>query len=194
MKSFSLFWGNPMNANKTWPLLLALACVASMSLAGCSRKTALEKGTEMATAKLDMATGIGDALQAKGAAAGESVAGGIGTVIKGAERGVMKSGRTIDEDKTVAAAGLKITRVQDVPDGAAAHGFDAYIVSDAAAKGTLRVLVFDALNREIGRTTIPIDRKAEEARYETVSLDAQVDRSAIRKIGFVFKPNLAQAQ
>jgi len=55
-----------MNANTSWQSTFLGACLAMAALTACSSKTAQEKGAEMATMKLDMATGIGDALQAKG--------------------------------------------------------------------------------------------------------------------------------
>jgi hypothetical protein len=179
-----------VNTIKIWQLTLIGACVALAALSACSSKTAVEKGEELATTKLDMATGVGNALQAKGAEAGESVVGGVGTVIRGMERGVMKSGRSIVLDPALVAAGLKVTKVQDaaVDESDKPHGLDAYVVSASAVSGTLRVLMFDAMDNEIGRASVKIDRNADEAKYETLPLDPQVDQSAIRKVAFVFKP------
>jgi hypothetical protein len=178
-----------VNAKNIRQPFLAAACLVLMALSACSQKTAQEKGVELATVKLDMATGVGDALQAKGSQAGEAVAGGVGTVIRGVERGVLKSGRTVVADPTLAAAGLKITKVQDTTAGNdKAHGLDAYVIAESPASGTLRVLVLDAMDKEIGRANVRIVRSADEAKYETVPFDPQVDLSAVRKVAFVFKP------
>lgn len=177
-----------MNTNKIGQRMLVGACI--LCLAACSSKTAQEKGAEMATTKLDMATGIGDTLQAKGGQAGESVLGGIGALAKGMERGWMKSGRSIVVDPTLAAAGLTVTKIQDADAGGAreAHGLSAYVVSTLPVKGTLRVLVFDAMNQEIGRTSVQLDRGADEAKYEILALDAEIKQFEIRKVAFAFKP------
>lgn len=167
--------------------------LALAALTACSSRTAQEKGQEMATMKLDMATGIGDALQAKGAAAGESVASGAGEVIRGVERGLMRSGRTIVVDPTLASAGLNVTTVNDiVADRAGVPlGLSAYVVSSASVKGVLHARMFDALNNEIGRVSLHIDRAPDEAKYEALLLDPLVKRSDIRKIAFAFKPGAA---
>ncbi|QJE01041.1 hypothetical protein HH212_14205 [Massilia forsythiae] len=177
-----------LSKKRPLPVLLS-ACLVCAVITACSAKTAEEKGAAMAGEKLDMATGIGNTLQQKGSRAGESIAGGVGVLIKGMEKGVMKSGRAIVVEPTLAMAGLKITRVQDSVDaqGAQPHSLDAYLVSDADVDGILQVSMFDALDREIGRASVRIARHANEAKYETVPLDVQVDRSAIRKLAFAFK-------
>lgn len=179
-----------MNANQSWQPTLIGVCLALAALAACSSRTVQEKGTDMATEKLDFATGIGNALQATGTEAGESVIGGAGHVVRGVERGPMRSGRGIVVDPTLATAGLDVTTVNDlVGDRAGVPlGLSAYVVSSAAAKGVLHVQMFDALNNEIGRTSVHIDRAADDAKYEALLLDPLVKRSSIRKIAFAFKP------
>lgn len=179
-----------MNANTSWQSTLIGVCLTLAALSACSSRTAQEKGQEMATMKLDMATGIGDALQAKGAAAGESVASGAGDVIRGVERGLMRSGRAIVVDPTLAKAGLNVTTVNDMAAdrGDVPLGLSAYVVSSASAKGVLHAQLFDALNNEIGRSSVRIARTAEEAKYEALPLDPLVRHADIRRIAFVFKP------
>lgn len=182
-----------MNANPSWQSTLIGVCLTLAALTACSSRTAQEKGTDMATERLDFATGIGNALQAKGAQAGESVVSGTGNLVRGVERGLMRSGRAIVVDPTLARAGLNVTAVNDlVGDRAGVPlGLSAYVVSSASAKGVLRAQMFDALNSEIGRTSVTIDRAADQAKYEALLLDPLVKRSAIRKIAFAFKPEAA---
>jgi hypothetical protein len=163
--------------------------IALVAISACSQKTAAEKGAELAGDKVDMVKGVGDAFTAKGGSAGEAVALGIGTVFKGIEKGVVKSGRTISVDASVDQAGLKITNVQDAKPGGDGtdHGLDVYIVANKDASGKLRVLLFDATDREIGRTSVAVSRTADEGKYQTVSLDPQVKLAAISKVTFTFK-------
>ena len=163
---------------------ILVPCVLLLALCACSRQSAQEKGTALATDKLDLVTGIGNALETKGAAAGESITGGVGTVIRGVERGVMKSDRAIVADPTLAAAGLRVTSIQ----GDAEHGLEAYVISDSDANGTLRVLAYDVMGREIGRASLRIKRGADEARCEGLPFDGAVRLGDVRKVAFVFKP------
>jgi hypothetical protein len=177
------------------PKFLQGALLAScLALVACSRQTAEEKGKAMATEKIDIVTGVGRALEEKGAKAGESVAGGVGTVLNGVKRGVLKSGRTITLDPSVTTAGIKITKVQDAgrKAGEQVHALEAYVVADAAVAGTLRVTMFDAMDSEIGRISTRLIRASEEGKYEKLALSSQIDMSSISKVVFVFNPDSAE--
>lgn len=177
-----------MNTSSASLRLAACLIGIALALSACSRQTAQEKGTEMATEKLDIAIGVGDALQTKGAAAGESVAAGVGTVIKGLERGVLKSGREIVADKSLQAAGLSITRVQEAaPGDKPTHGFDAYVIASAPAAGTLRMLAFDALGKEIGRASVKVELGADASSYLSFPLAPQVSLGLVSKVAFAFQ-------
>ncbi len=183
-----------MTAKHTRTLCLLAALLGAGGLVACSNKTAEEKGTEMATEKLDTATGIGKALEEKGTAAGESVVTGLGKVMKGMEKGVNKSGRAIVADPSVDKASLKITTVNDAPVTAKhKHGIDVYVLAEAPANGKLRVLAYDVMDKEIGRASVQLAREADEAKYQHIELDEQVNLSAISKLVFDFKPSAVLA-
>lgn len=170
-------------------LCIAAGVVTLAALGGCDSKTAEEKGAAMATEKIDMAKGVGDALQAKGGQATEAVTTGLGSVVNGFEKGVQKSGRKIVSDDTVAKAGLKITRALD-----AAGGLDLYVVAEADAIGKMRVLAYDVLDNEIGRATVALVRSADEGKYVRVPMDEQVVLSSISRLAVSFKPGDALAK
>lgn len=160
-------------------------------LSGCDKRTAEEKGADMAGEKLDVATGIGNALGKKGEAAGEAVASGVGKVFSGVDVGINKSsGRKISADESLAKAGLKITKVQDsVPtETDKGQGLEVYVVADAAAKGKLKVIAFDVLDNEIARTSVDLVRDADQGEFQKVKLDERVMLSAISKVAVSFKP------
>ena len=168
---------------------LLVCCAFALGVSACSRKSAEEKGVEMATEKLDMAKGIGSALEQKGSDAAESITTGVGNVVKGIGKGVEKSGRTIAVKDSIARAGLKITKVQDAStptDGTAVHGLEAYVISDADARGKLRVIAYDILDKEIGRAKIDLVSSADDAKYVPIPLDAQVKIDSIVKVEFDF--------
>lgn len=179
-----------MKAHRFHTLCLAASLIAAGSLTGCDNRSAEQKGADLATGKIDMAKGIGDALEKKGGAAGEAVVTGLGSVVKGMEKGVNKSGRSIESDDSVTKAGLKVTRVQDAPRDTEGkkQGLDLYVVADADARGKLRVLMFDVMGNEIARSTADIVRSADEAKYHRIELDELVSMSAISKLTISFKP------
>lgn len=170
------------------------ALLALGLLAGCDDRTAEQKGKDMASEKLDVAAGVGNALEEKGGKVGESVITGLGNMVKGMEKGVNKSGRQIVSDESVTKAGLQITKVQDsAPDEKAGPGIDVYILSQADAEGKLRVIIYDVADKEIGRTSVQLSRKADEGKYQRIDVDAQLDRTAISKLAFEFKPSAVLA-
>lgn len=176
-----------MNREHISHLCLGLGLLAA--LAACDDRTAEEKGAAMASEKIGMAQGIGDALEAKGGKASEALTTGIGSVFKGIEKGVDKSGRSIAVDDTLAQAGLKITTVQNAlaDDKHTTHGLDLYVVADANVRGKLRVLAFDSLDREIGRANVELVRAADEANYLRVPMGEQVSLSSISKVTVSFR-------
>ncbi len=175
---------------------LLVCCAFALGVSACSRKSAEEKGVEMATEKLDMAKGIGSALEQKGSDAAESITTGVGNVVKGIGKGVEKSGRTIAVKDSIARAGLKITKVQDASpatDGTTVHGLEAYVISDADARGKLRVIAYDVLDKEIGRAKVDLVTGLDDARYVSIPFDAQVKLDSVAKVEFDFVADSAAA-
>jgi hypothetical protein len=166
------------------------ACLLLCAICACTPKSAQEKGVQMAGEKIDMVTGIGDALTNKGGKAAESIATGVGTVVEGAERGAMRVGRKVSVAPTLAAAGLTVTKVQDSADTGAdsLHGLQAYVVAKAAVAGTLRMFAYDVLSREIGRSSVPLTLASDDARYVGLPLDRQVKLRGIVRVEFTFIP------
>lgn len=165
------------------------ACLLAAVLCACSSKSAEEKGADMAGEKIDMVTGIGNALTDKGGKAAESIASGVGTVVKGVERGALKVGRKLNVDASLARAGLSVTRVQDTAtSGDDKHGMLAYVVASAKVQGNLRMLAYDALGREIGRASVPVSFGGDDAAYVGLSLDQHVVLSDVVAVRFGFAP------
>lgn len=177
-------------------LSILLGSTLILMMSACSQKTAEEKGKELATEKIDMAKGIGVALQEKGGAAAESVAGGVGNVFKGLEKGFVQSGKKIVIDPSIESAGLQITRIQESSHGedGKTHGLDAYILSKTPTKGKLRVIVYDIQEKEIGRTSIEVNRQAEEGNYHSIPLDKKIHLNAISSVAFDYKSIIETAK
>jgi hypothetical protein len=190
------FTGSLVMLSSTRLLLITLAAAVTLTTAACSRKSAEEKGAELASEKIDMAKGIGGVLEEKGSAAAESLTTGMGNVVKGVGKGMEKSGRVIAAKPSVEQAGLKVTKLQDATLNAEAtvHGLEAYIVANADAHGKLRVIAYDLLDNEIGRTRIDLVRTADEGKYVSIPLDAQVNLASIAKVEFDFLPDAPSAK
>ena len=158
-------------------------------LCACSRQSAEVRGMAMATDKIDIAKGVGEAMQRKGEAAGEAVLTGMGQVFNGPARGTAKSGREIVLEPTMHTAGLSVSAVQEPPADAEAprNALNAYVIATAAARGQLRAHAYDASGKEIGRASVYLSRQADEARYVLVPFDEQVHLEQIKKITFQFK-------
>lgn len=166
------------------------ACLVAAALWACSPKSAEEKSADMAGEKIDMVTGIGNALTDKGGKAAESIATGVGTVVNGVERGALKMGRKLNIDPSLAKAGLAVSRVQDgseAGDGAA-HGLLAYVIASTRAEGSLRMFAYDALGREIGRSSVPVAYGGDDAGYVALALDKNVALGDVVAVGFKYVP------
>ena len=177
------------------PLVRLGVLAALVALSACSEKTAREQGAALAGKKIDIVAGVGDQLQAKGAEAGESLTAGVGKVVKGIQRGVLKSGRGIALDPAVGQAGLEISQVADANAQAdTAHALEAYVIASNGATGKLKLFAYDALDREIGRATASVALAAGEAKYVPFPLDAQVRLDAIARVRIAYAPQAAAAQ
>lgn len=183
-------------------MIASCLCVTTLLVSACSSKTAEEKGKELATEKVDIAKGIGDALQEKGSVAAESVTTGVGKVINGITRGVEKSGRTAILTSNAQQAGLQVTKVQ-LPDlslassstssgthtaPADSNAINIYVLTSKQTTGTLKIKVFNTLGQEIGRSKIALAQGEDEAHYLTIPLDSHVDLEAISKVEVDFAP------
>lgn len=169
---------------------LCLGTLILAGLTGCDDRTAEQKGAAMANEKIDMAKGIGTAMEAKGGQASEAVATGIGTVFKGIEKGIEKSGTKLVVDESLTKAGLTVTTVQNAiaDQKHKAHGMEMYVASELEARGKLRVLAYDSLDREIARVSVDLVRAADEAKYLRVPMEPQLSLASISKVALSFKP------
>jgi hypothetical protein len=64
----------------------------------------------------------------------------------------------------------------------------AYVVSKTAIEGTLRMFAYDALSREIGRSSVRAVLARDDAKYVGIPLDKQVALRDIVRVGFTFNP------
>lgn len=171
-------------------VLLVLLIV--LNLHACSRQTAEEKGKALATEKIDLVKGVGDALNEKGKQAAESVAQGAGRVVQGVDEGFGKAFEwQLSNSASMEKAGLKVFRAEPGPESE--HSVNAYIVASGAASGSLSMIAYDPVRREVARTRAGISMEAGSGRYETLFLDKRTPMRAIREIEFDFQPTAVAA-
>jgi hypothetical protein len=172
-------------------------CACGLFLAtGCSRQTAEEKGKELATSKIDLVKGVGDAIKDKGGAAAESVAQGAGVLLQGAGKGLDKALEwKITLGPGMGSSGLTITRMHQAstPADGSTKSVDAYVAAKQDAQGIMLVTAFDANQNELARVRTEIKISAQDARYETLKLDDRTDVGAIRSVTVDFTPKVAVA-
>lgn len=164
------------------PLFLAMS-----QISGCSQQTAEEKGKALATEKIDLVKGVGEALKEKGGQAAESVAQGTGEILQGADRGFSKAfDWKLANGEGMNAAGVTVTRVQQTP--ASSSGVDAYLVATRDAEGVLLMLAYDARKQEMARVKVDLKIAAGEGRYQTLTLDERTPVKSIREVSFELLP------
>lgn len=172
-------------------LPLSICLLALAGAPGCSQQTAEEKGKALATEKIDLIKGVGDALTEKGKGAAQSVAQGTGSVFQGMDEGFGKAFEwRFTNGADMEKAGLKVTRVDRAGSGAdSEHSVNAYLVATGAANGSLTMIAYDQDKREVARTRSPVTMEAGSGRYETLTLDSRSPMKAIREVAFDFLPD-----
>ena len=164
--------------------------LAGALLLGCSRQTAEEKGKELATEKIDLVKGVGEALKEKGAQAAESLAQGTGSVLQGAGDGFEKAFEwKLTSGPGLEQAGLSVPRVSKPASPASdRNAIDVYVVAQREAVGALSMIAYDIKHREIARTSKDLKTSANSGNYETVTFDERAPLGAIREVAFDFVP------
>lgn len=172
---------------------LMVGMIATATLA-CSKQTAEEKGKEMATEKIDLVKGIGDALVEKGSTAAESLSQGTGKVLKGTQSGFDKAfAWKADLGASMQQAGLDVTQLQrNHSDATLKNRFDVYFVANQNALGTVQMIAYDQNQKELARVRHELNLQAQDARYETLALDERVPVEKIASVTFEFFPKTGE--
>lgn len=175
------------------PWLALMIVFAAISFSGCSRQTAEEKGKALATEKIDMVKGIGEALKEKGGQAAESVAQGTGGVFQGVGEGFDKAFEwKLNNGTGMEKVGLTVTRIDkgSSVDGKQ-NGVNAYIVAKQDTAGMLSMIAYDSAKREMARASVTMQIRANQGRYESLVLDERTPVKSIREVTFDFEPGAA---
>ncbi len=157
--------------------LLVLLCV--LILASCKTKEekmkeAEEEGHELVATKAKLIEGAGEALQKEGKSAIESATKGVGELVKGANSG-------ITESLNVSSVVSEPTFEANFEDCKAEKKYSSdtdkekkvniYLIAKKDFKGKLMMKAFNEDKKEIGRSSIEVTIKKDEAKYVDFSFD-----------------------
>jgi hypothetical protein len=156
-----------------------IVVICMLTLVACKTKEekmieAKEDGNELVSTKAKLIEGVGDALQKEGKSAVESVTKGAGEIIKGANSGITES---LNVSSVISQPSFKV----NFEDCKAEKKYDSetdkskkvsvYLIAKNDFKGKLILKAFNADKKEIGRSSIDIDIKKEDAKYVDFSFD-----------------------
>lgn len=175
-------------------LYLTATVAVTFMLSSClSREERNRRAEEEARGEVEVQAsrvkGVGEALKGVGKDAMQSLAEGVGSVVKGASEGFDKSTvsidmRVSDEAKTYFSS----TRTQVETDSLGKQEIISYLTFNRACKGKLVLKLFNKTNKEVGRSVVAVNMSEEEARYIDFPVDQRISFSLIEYCTLEYKP------
>jgi hypothetical protein len=141
-----------------------------------SREEKLKKAEDdanlAASMKARLVKGVGEALKTEGKDAAKVVAEGSGETLKAVAGGMDKSLNTVKLTVVgdLAPKGLGGTRAT-LDNAGTNHTVSVYVTLEKAYSGPLELRVYDAENKEVGRTKVQLDEKESTAKYVDFKFD-----------------------
>ncbi len=120
----------------------------------CDKRTAEEKGRDLASEKLDLAKGAADVLKEKGGVLGKTTGQGVTDLIKGVGSGVKDSVNPpvkVELEKSASEAGVAVTSAHEGTGDATARNIEVYGTFAKPFRGRLELRAFDEQGAEIGQ-------------------------------------------
>lgn len=167
------------------PLFFSL-CIA-LSLSGCDKRTAEEKGRDKAAEKAGYVKGVGEALKKEGEEAAQSLGEGMGKVMKGTTSGLAGglASYAIEVAPEATALGLSMTRAElrsldakkaegaakDAKEESKTYPISAYVIAAKSYTGKLRLIALDSKKNEVGRAVVEVKMADQDAKYIDFAFD-----------------------
>ena len=126
-----------------------------------------------------------DATRAVAGKAGHAVGEHVGTFFTAVGEGVEQSVcdyETRVDDPALEAAGVSVTLVRRVTDGACTPALSLYLLNERPFAGALCIRLLAADGREIGRGETALDRAADGAGYVRVPIPADTPSELVRTV------------
>ena len=163
-------------------LLLLLSIVLLSSGCGRAKRAAGDAASAAAGATKAVAGKAGHAV-------GEHVGTFFAAVGEGVEQSVCDYETRVD-DPALEAAGVSVTLVRRVSDGARAPALSFYLLNERPVAGTLRARLLAADGREIGRGEAALDRSGDGAGYVRVPVPADTPSELVRTLSLSLVPSV----
>ncbi len=171
-------------------LLTTIVLVTAISCRSREERNRLaeEKAQAQTEEKASMVKGVGEGLKNTGKKASESLAEGIGELYNGANEGfdkslVKKDIRVCDSSKEW----ITVSRTEQQASDTTNKNVSVYLVFEKDCKGKLLLKAYDSGANEVGRSTMEINEKADNAHYVNFAFDARTPVSLIRYFTIEFK-------
>ncbi|WP_196892958.1 hypothetical protein [Aureivirga marina] len=147
-------------------LVLIFACSLTSCLSLEEKKAkAEEEGNSLVAIKSKLIKGAGDALKSDGKEAAESASEGLGEVIKGTSSGFDKSlSRVNVQTDSIFSNYFELGRTARESEKDSSKVV-VYLIANKNFDGKLKLKAFDNTNKEMGRTTIAVNLKEDDATY-----------------------------
>ncbi|HTF80821.1 MAG TPA: hypothetical protein VL947_03815 [Cytophagales bacterium] len=151
--------------------LLLVSCLSKEE----KMQKAEEEGNTIVAIKSKFAKGVGDALKKEGKEASESLSEGVGEVVKGTSSGIDKS---INQARVSALDSASFHSIFNI--GRTEKYFNEehktkkvtiYLICNKDFKGKVKLKAYDSSQNEIGRSTIDVQIKEDEAQYFDFAFD-----------------------
>lgn len=155
-------------------IAVAFSAVSCMSTEEKKQK-AEEEGNAIVSIKSKLIKGAGDALKTDGKEAVESASEGVGEVIKGITTGYDKSinQANIIPDSTFEKS-FELGRTEKIySDTSKVKKVTVYLIAKEAFEGKVKLKAFDASKKEIGRSSLELKLKEDDAAFYDFAFDSR---------------------
>ena len=157
-------------------VLLSVLLLASCMSKEEKMQKANEEGNEVVAVKAKFIEGAGDALQNEGKKAVKSASKGVGEIIKGVNSGISESINTADvQSEPSFKANFEECKAEKIYGEASekTKKVTIYLIAKNDYKGKLVLKAFDDYKKEIGRSTLDVSMKKDEAKYVDFVFDSR---------------------
>lgn len=157
-------------------VLLSAALFVSCMSKEEKMKEASEDGNEIVAVKAKFIEGAGDALQNEGKKAAKSATKGVGEIIKGMNTGITESLNIVEVKSDPSFnANFEECKAEKIygEDSEKTKKVTIYLIAKKDFSGKLILKAFDDNKKEIGRSSLDVVIKKDDAKYVDFAFDAR---------------------
>lgn len=161
---------------KNISILLSVLLLASCQSKEEKMKEANEDGNEVVAVKAKFIEGAGEALQNEGKKAAKSASKGVGEIIKGVNSGISESINVAEVQSDPAfKANFEDCKAEKIygEDSDATKKVTVYLIAKKDFSGKLLLRAFNDEKKEIGRSSLEVTIKKDDAKYVDFVFDAR---------------------